>query len=184
MRSVANAKVPLHPTPQEILDAATLVTGLLKDFDFEDGVSWLAGFGSTFIAGVRGSLPTAPIFAALAHRRGQSSGKSTLTEMLIAIATGEDPNLYKITLEGSTEDTNRTAFRSLRDKPMALIVSNIDLDHIFRSAKLAELSTSGHIEGSVHYSMHLGKLQCRPFVAFNGNAVRLHSDFGGAILAC
>ncbi|SCA63583.1 hypothetical protein SCG7086_AW_00200 [Chlamydiales bacterium SCGC AG-110-P3] len=81
--------LPLELTIDDAVNAVKVLKVLLRGFPFVDGASLSVAIGAILTALVRRSLPTAPLHAFNAPKRG--SGKSLLADVVGMIATGLKP---------------------------------------------------------------------------------------------
>ncbi len=77
------------PTLADASAALDVIRDLLKEFPFEDGLSFSVAVGAILTAMIRRTLPTAPGFLFDAPQR--SSGKTLLADLIGIIATGYPP---------------------------------------------------------------------------------------------
>ncbi len=113
--------VPLHPTPQQALDALARIWAPFHKFPFVDDVGRGVTIAAILSACVRAVLPTCPAFGFDAPAAG--TGKTLLARCIATLATGTEPSVLPPATE--EDECRKRLFAELRRGSRAILWDNV-----------------------------------------------------------
>lgn len=113
--------VPLHPTPQQALDALACIWAPFDKFPFVDDMARGVTISAIVSACVRAILPTCPAFGFDAPAAG--TGKTLLARCIGLLATGTEPALLPPATE--EDECRKRLFAALRGGARAILWDNV-----------------------------------------------------------
>ncbi|GJL73973.1 DNA-primase RepB domain-containing protein [Nitrosomonas sp.] len=169
MFGVFNAKeysVPDKPTKQEAEQALFELTGLLDEFAFKTEHDKAAAISGILTAGVRASLPQAPMI----HVKAPSiaSGKSYLCELLTAFATPQKGT--PLAFPADDEECRKLLLAELLTAPAVVEFDNLTSD-LMPHKSLCSTLTSEYVSGRILGQSKTAEVGTRVLFLSSGNNV-------------
>lgn len=170
--------IPLRPTRDQALAAASMLDSLFDEFPFVDAASRAAALAGIITPVVRGAMDVAPMLVTTAPAPG--SGKSFLIDVCAAPATGERAPV--ITAGKSEEETEKRLGAALLSGQPIVSIDNVNGD--LGGDALCQLIERPVVQVRPLGASQLIKIASRATTYATGNNIRLVADMTRRVIVC
>jgi hypothetical protein len=159
--------------------ALSYLTGeVFAEFPFRDAVDSHAAVGALLTALVRQAIDVAPAFLYTAPQ--QSSGKTELMKLTGRVVEGTAPAMNQWSLQ--VEERQKVIFSALLAGRQYLMFDNLRDGAKLDCPIIAQLVTTGVLEGRKLGASEMKQLLAAVFLAFSGNNVTLADDMSSRVI--
>lgn len=170
--------VAAEPTLDEARTALSTLTEPFADFPFVTPADRGAHLSALLTAAVRAVLPTAPAFGYDAPVMG--SGKTLLASCVVALASGERPDVWPHTQHD--EEIRKRLLAALLSGTRAIVWDNVTGS--FNSAAMAALLTGSGMTDRVLGQSETRRVPNRMLVTLTGNNLAFAGDLVRRVIVC
>ena len=173
--------VPDQPTHKQAVEAlAYLRYELFRDFPFQDDLSRDIAVAMMLTYVIRRSLDLSPAFAVCASV--QSSGKTTLVDLISRVATGRP--VPASTLSDSEDEQAKALLAMLKEGHGLVLFDNVADGQSMESTELAKVITSEVYANRILSTNSTARVPTSVLWTMTGNNLRLGADMATRILRC
>lgn len=171
-------EVPDRPTKEDALQALAELEALLEEFPFETDCDKSATLSAILTAVVRSQLKLAPMIHVHAHLPG--SGKSYLTALIAAFATGDE--VAASSFPKDDEECRKFLHSQLLSSPAAIIFDNLTTD-IYAFKSLCMAITEPTFNARILGASRTVEVSTRTLILSSGNNVGPVEDMTRRVLS-